>query len=117
MNEICSKCGAVNTIEQEAEATICYHSWMPLNQNPGYPQNLTEIWNSPLPPYTVAVYRPDPQAPHRELVAIKRIGGHWDVIGATYWLNSDEELFEQWPECEIRGEGIWPNYEGFHGTP
>ena len=65
---------------------------------------------SPLPPYTVAVFKD-----HRgiERIAVKRIGGHWDVIAADEdWFDSDAELFEAWPEVEIRGEGIWPKKNG-----
>lgn len=71
---------------------------------------------SPLPPYTVAVYKEDilfqsatPSPSWRELVAVKRIGGHWDVIGGDYWFNSDADLFEHWPTVEIIGIGIWTN--------
>ena len=61
-----------------------------------------------LPPYTVAVYRPFPN-PRQELVAIKRLSGHWDIVGTgEYWFDTDEELFEEWPEVMIVGEGIWP---------
>lgn len=69
--------------------------------------------NSPLPPYTIAVQKfPWIQGPNQEteIVAVKRLDGHWDLVGdESYWFNNDEELFEQWPEVEIIGVGIWPN--------
>lgn len=71
---------------------------------------------SPLPPYTVAVYKHYPLYGNKELVAVKRIGGHWDVIGADFWFNSDEELFEEWPEVEIIGLGIWQGETGFNNV-
>jgi hypothetical protein len=63
---------------------------------------------SPLPPYTIAVYKTQ----RRELVAVKRISGHWDIAGLEEWFESDEELFEAWPDLEIIGEGIWPQENG-----
>lgn len=78
----------------------------------------TRIMTDPLPPYTVVVYKENvlwnkglPSPSWRELVAVKRIGGHWDVIGGDYWFNSDAELFDHWSEVEIIGEGIWPNQQ------
>lgn len=60
----------------------------------------------PLPPYTIAVYK------HKnyELIAVKRLSGYWDIVGTDeYWFDSDEQLFEEWPELMIVGEGIWPH--------
>lgn len=64
----------------------------------------------PLPPYTVAVQRFDwvKDLRRRELIAIKRIDGRWDLVGdEPMWFNTDQELFDQWPEVEIIGLGIW----------
>lgn len=70
---------------------------------------MSDNMSSPLPPYTVAVYTERGFNPGRELIAVKRIGGHWDVIGMDYWFNSDTDLFDHWPEAELVGEGIWPS--------
>ena len=64
----------------------------------------------PLPPYTIAVQRfPWVRAgQEKEVIAVKRIDGRWDLVGGDqYWFNNDEELYEQWPEVEIIGLGIW----------
>lgn len=60
---------------------------------------------SNLPPYTIAIFWDR----GFENVAIKRLSGHWDLVGTgSYWFDTDEELFEAWPTVEIVGEGIWP---------
>ncbi len=69
---------------------------------------------SDLPPYTIAIQRfpwvpADRPVREKEILAVKRTDGRWDLVGDTsHWFNSDEELYSQWSEVEIIGLGIWP---------